>query len=74
MANERQAELLVGSNVSYSSQILPTMNDFRKERTLCDVIVNVKGVRKFAAHCIVLEGTLRSFVAGSGPLDMIPGN
>ena len=74
MADERQAELLVGSNVSHSSQILRTMNDFRKEGTLCDVIINVKGGQKFAAHCTVPEGTLRSFIAGSGPLDMIPGN
>ena len=50
------------------------MNDFRKEGTLCDVIINVKGGRKFAAHCTVLKETLRSFIAGLGPLDMIPEN
>ena len=61
MADERQVELLVSSNVSYSSQILRTLNDFRKEGTLCDVIINVKGGRKFAAHCTVLAASSHYF-------------
>lgn len=61
MADERNAELLDTSNISYSSQILRTMNDFRKEGVLCDVTINVKGGRKFAAHCTVLAASSHYF-------------
>ena len=61
MEDERRTELLVGANLSYSSQILRTMNDFRKEGTLCDVIINAKGGRKFAAHCAVLAASSHYF-------------
>ena len=37
------------------------MNDFRKEGTLCDVIINVRGGRKFAAHCTVLAASSHYF-------------
>ena len=57
-ADEHQAN---SSKESYSSQILRTMNDFRKEGTLCDVIINVKGGRKFAAHCTVLAASSHYF-------------
>jgi len=57
-ADERQAD---SSNVSYSSQILRTINDFRKEGMLCDVIINAKGGRKFAAHRTVLAASSHYF-------------
>jgi len=62
MKGERQAaELLDANNISYSSQLLRTMNDFRKEGMFCDVIINVKGGRKFAAHRTVLAASSHYF-------------
>jgi len=62
MNGERQAaELLDANNISYSSQLLQTMNDFRKEGMFCDVIINVKGGRKFAAHRTVLAASSHYF-------------
>ena len=61
MADELQAARLDSGNVSYSNQILQTINDFRKEGTLCDVIINAKGGQKFAAHCTVLAASSQYF-------------
>ena len=62
MADKRQAaELFDVSNISYSSQLLRTMNDFRKEGMFCDVIINVKGGQTFAAHCTVLASASQYF-------------
>ena len=62
MADDRRAaELLDGNNVSHSSQLLRAMNDFRKEGMFCDVIINVKGGRKFAAHCTILASSSHYF-------------
>ena len=60
MAAEHR-QFIGNSEVSYSSHILRTMNDFRKEGLLCDVTINVQGRRKFEAHCTVLAASSHYF-------------
>lgn len=60
MADEIRKQM-DSSELSYSNQILRTMNDFRKEGALCDVTIHVQGGHKFAAHCTVLAASSHYF-------------
>lgn len=60
MANEHR-KFTDSSEVSYSSQLLRTINEFRKEGMLCDVTINVQGGRKYSAHCTILAASSHYF-------------
>lgn len=60
MAGKRD-KLFDSSEVSYSSQILCGLNDFRKQGILCDVSITVQGDRTFLAHRIVLAASSQYF-------------
>lgn len=54
-------KLLDKSDISYASQILGKMNDFRKEGVLCDVTIVVQGGRQYVAHRTVLAASSHYF-------------
>ena len=49
------------SDISYSRTILRTMNEFRRQGILCDVIITVRGGRKYIAHSTVLAASSQYF-------------